>query len=148
MFLLPLMLLLNHPNAAAIMPEKIIIKRPMRKSVVIKKEDIIQISVISTRNRFLHWLMRLVYIVWIPLYFIKEIMTTLCNLKILSTDYVELSQFLRQLAVLAMFLVMFYNSELMAPYQQILKVTTRSSLKLWLFTDDPEELTKLLNFGI
>ncbi len=116
----------------------------MRKPVVIEKEDIIQISVTRTGNHFLRWLMRLIYIVWIPLYFIKEVMTTLCDLKISFPDYVELSQFLRQLAILTMFLIMFYNSEFIAPYQQALKVTTRSSLKLWLYTEEPEELTGFL----
>lgn len=144
MFLMPLILFLNRPNAASVTPGKIIIKKPMRKTVVIEKENIKQISVTRTGNRFICWLMRLVYVIWIPLYFKKEIMTTLHDLKMSYPDYIELSQFLRQLALLAMFLVMFYNSELMAPYQRAIKVTTNSNLRIWLYTKEPEELTTIL----
>ena len=142
MFLMPLMLFLNLPNTASVtvMPGKIMIKKPMRKLVVIKKEEIKQISVRRTGNRFGCWLIRLLYIIWIPLYFKKEIMTTLYDLKMSFPDYIELSQFLGQLALLTMFLIMFYNSELMAPYQQALKVTTNSNLRIWLYTKEPEEL--------
>ena len=71
-------------------------------------------------------------------------MTTLHDLKMSYPDYVELSQFLSQLALLAMFLVMFYSSELMAPYQRAIKVTTNSNLRIWLYTEEPEELTAIL----
>ncbi|MGI5990846.1 MAG: DUF1673 family protein [Methanosarcina sp.] len=142
MFLMPLMLFLNLPNTASVtvMPGKIMIKKPMRKLVVIKKEEIKQISIRRTGNRFGCWLIRLLYVIWIPLYFKKEIMTTLYDLKMSFPDYIELSQFLGQLALLTMFLIMFYNSELMAPYQQALKVTTNSNLRIWLYTKEPEEL--------
>ena len=139
-FLMPLMLFLNRPNTASVMPGKIIIKKPMHKLAVIKKEDIKQISVRRTGNRIGCWLMRLLYVIWIPLYFKKEIMTTLYDLKMSFPDYIELSQFLRQLALLTMFLVMLYNSELTAPYQQAIKVTTNSNLRIWLYTKEPEEL--------
>lgn len=143
-FLMPLMLFLNRPNTASVMPGKIIIKKPMHKLTVIKKEDIKQISVRRTGNPFICWLMRLLYVIWIPLYFKKEIMTTLHDLKMSFPDYVELSLFLSQLALLAMFLVMFYNSELTAPYQRAIKVTTKSNLKIWLYTEEPEEITAIL----
>ena len=139
-FLMPLMLFLNRPNTASLMPGKIIIKKPMHKLAVIKKEEIKEISVRRIGNRFICWLMRLLYVIWIPLYFKKEIMTTLYDLKMSFPDYVELSLFLSQLALLAMFLVMFYNSELTAPYQQAIKVTTNSNLRIWLYTKEPEEL--------
>ena len=74
-FLMPLMLFLNRPNTASVMPGKIIIKKPTHKLAVIKKEDIKQISVRRTGNPFICWLMRLLYVIWIPLYFKKEIMT-------------------------------------------------------------------------
>jgi hypothetical protein len=138
------MLFLNHPNTASVIPGKIMIKKPMRKLVVIKKEEIKQISVKRTGNRFGCWLIRLIYVIWIPLYFKKEIMTTLYDLKMLFPDYIELSQFLRQLALLTMFFIMFYNSELVAPYQQALEVTTNSNLRIWLYTEEPEKLTTIL----
>lgn len=144
MFLMPLMLFLNHPNTASVIPGKIMIKKPMRKLVVIKKEEIKQISVKRTGNRFGCWLIRLIYVIWIPLYFKKEIMTTLYDLKMLFPDYIELSQFLRQIALLTMFFIMFYNSELVAPYQQALEVTTNSNLRIWLYTEEPEKLTTIL----
>ncbi|KKG07493.1 DUF1673 family protein [Methanosarcina sp. 2.H.A.1B.4] len=144
MFLMPLMLFLNRPNTASVIPGKIIIKKPMHKLTVIKKEDIKQISVTRTGNPFICWLMRLLYVIWIPLYFKKEIMTTLYDLKMPFPDYIELSLFLSHLAVLAMLLVMLYNSELMAPYQRAIKVTTNSNLRIWLYTKEPEELTTIL----
>ncbi|RXA19742.1 DUF1673 family protein [Methanosarcina sp. MSH10X1] len=144
MFLMPLMIFLNHPNTASVMPGKIMIKKPMRKLVVIKKEEIKQISVKRIGNRFGCWLIRLVCVIWIPFYFKKEIMTTLYDLKMSFPDYIELSQFLRQLALLTMFFIMFYNNELMAPYQQALEVTTNSNLRIWLYTEEPEKLTTIL----
>lgn len=143
MFLMPLMLFLNLPNTASVMPGKIIIKKPMHKLAVIKKEDIKQISVRRTGNPFICWLMRLLYVIWIPLYFKKEIMTTLYDLKMSFPDYVELSLFLSHLALLTMFLVMLYNSELTAPYQQAIKVTTNSNLRIWLYTKEPEEFIEV-----
>lgn len=116
----------------------------MRKPVIIEKEDIMQISVTRTGNHYLRWTVRLIYVVFIPLYFVKEIMTTLQDMERSFPEYIDLSLFLLNLTVLAMLLVMFYNFELMAPYQQTLKVTTRSNLELSFFTDDPEKLTRIL----
>ncbi|AKB34500.1 hypothetical protein MSSIH_3810 [Methanosarcina siciliae HI350] len=144
MFLIPLILFLNRPNIAEVTSGKIIIKRPMRKPLVIEKEDVMQISVTRTENHYLRWLVRSIYVVFIPLYFVKEIMPTLQEMERSFPEYIDLSLFLLNLTVLVMFLVMFYNFELMAPYQRILKVTARSNLELSFFTDDPEKLTGIL----
>lgn len=116
----------------------------MHKLTVIKKEDINQISIKKTGNPYNCWLIRLLYVIWIPLYFKKEIMTTLHDLKMSFPDYVELSLFLSHLALLAMFLLLLYNSELTAPYQQAIKVSTKSNLKICLYAEEPEEITAIL----
>lgn len=66
-------------------------------------------------------------------------MSTLWDLERSFTDYVVLSLFLAHLSGVLMSLVLLYNAELLMPYQQTLKVTTRSNLKLRFFTDEPEE---------
>ncbi|MCO5383158.1 MAG: DUF1673 domain-containing protein [Methanosarcina barkeri] len=137
MFLLPLIFLLNRPNAATVIPGKIIIKQPMRKPVVIEKEDVTQISLTKNENHSLRWLIRLFCV----FFFVVTIMMDLKDLERLATDYSKLSIFLTKLSKITFFLVLFYNFELLVPYQRTLKVTTRSNLKLWLFTDNPEELT-------
>ena len=71
-------------------------------------------------------------------------MTTLWDLERSVPDYVNLSIFLMNLAVVTLFLVLFYNFELLASYQRALKVSTHSNLKLCLYTEEPEELTKFL----
>ncbi|MGA9189668.1 MAG: hypothetical protein WB014_14175 [Methanosarcina sp.] len=140
MFLLPLIFLLNRPNAATVIPGKIIIKQPMRKPVVIEKEDVTQISLTKNESHSLRWLIRLFYV----FFFIVTIMMDLKDLERLASDYSKLSISLTKLSKITFFLVLYYNFELLIPYQRTLKVTTRSNLKLWLFTDNPEELTGFL----
>ena len=71
-------------------------------------------------------------------------MPALRNLERSYPDYVELSLFLLNLSVVAIFLVNFYNIELLTPYNQTLKVTTSSNLKLCFYTNEPEEFMGIL----
>ncbi|MDR7666226.1 DUF1673 family protein [Methanosarcina sp. Z-7115] len=121
MFLLPLIFLLNRPNAAKIIPGKIIIKQPMRKPVVIEKEDVTQISLTKNESHSLRWLIRLFCV----FFFVVTIMMDLKDLERLATDYSKLSISLTKLSKITFFLVLYYNFELLVPYQQTLKVTTR-----------------------
>jgi magnesium-transporting ATPase (P-type) len=144
MFLIPLIFFLNRPNAAAVMSGKIIIKRPLRKPIVVEKEDIRQISITKNRDHSLRWLIRSFYVIFLPFYLGEGIIKALRNLERSFPDYIVLSLFLVRLAGVAIFLALFYNFELLAPYQQTFKVTTNSNLKLWLYTEKPEEFVAIL----
>ncbi|MDW5548897.1 DUF1673 family protein [Methanosarcina sp.] len=147
MFLFPLTLFLTRSNAATVMPGEIIIKQPMRKPIVIEKEDITQISVKKNEGHSLRWLIRLFYVIAIPLDFILGIPRNLQYIKYIEasfSNYVDFSLLLGHLAVVTIILVLFYNSELLTPYQWALKVTTHSKLELTFFTNKPEELTSFL----
>jgi hypothetical protein len=153
MFLLPLTLFLNRPNGAMVTPGEIRIKKPMRKPIVIEKKEIMQISVATKNyNHSIRWLARIFCIISIPLNFILGIPRNLQYIKYIElsfSNYVDFSLFLQHLATVLIFLVLFYNGELLTPYQWALKVTTHSKLELTFFTNRPEELTSFLkNEGI
>jgi hypothetical protein len=143
-FPIPLIFFLNRPNTVEVMSGKIVIKRPLRKPVVVEKEDIRQISVTKNENHSLRWLIRLFYVIFLPFYLGEGIIETLRNLERSFPDYIVLSLFLVRLAGVAFFLVLYYNVEILAPYQQTLKVTTNSNLNLQFFTEEPEELVTIL----
>lgn len=144
-FLLPLSsLFINRSNPITVTSRKIIIKRPILKSVTIEKEDIMQISGKKNGDHSLRWLFRLIYVIFITFLFVQGIMEGLQDLKRTSPYYVVVSLLLQRLAIVAFFIVLFYDFELIASYQRILKVTTRSNLKLQFFTNDPQELTRIL----
>lgn len=143
-FLIPLIFFINRPNTVEVISGKIIIKRPLRKQVVVEKEDIRQISVTKNENHSLRWLIRLFYVIFLPFYLGEGIIKALRNLERSFPDYIVLSLFLVRLAGVAFFLVLFYNVEILAPYQRTLKVTTNSNLNLQFFTEEPEELIDIL----
>jgi Protein of unknown function (DUF1673). len=119
----------------------------MRKPIVIEKEDIMQISATKNYNHSLRWLARLFYVILIPLVFILGIPRNLQYIKYIEvsfSNYVDFSLFLGHLATVTMLLVLFYNSELLTPYQRALKFTTNSKLELTFFTNEPEELISFL----
>lgn len=143
--LIPLLLSYRSSTVEA-MPEKIIIKRPLRKTVLIGKEDIKQISVEKNENHSLRWLMRLVFLTTIPIILFSKIEWIIRDLQLEETasSSAKLGLFLSQFFVVTYLLVSYYNFELQAPYQRILKVTTYSNLKLWIYTEEPEEITTIL----
>jgi hypothetical protein len=144
MFLMPLVLLLNRPNTVAVISGKIMVKRSISKPVVIEKEDVTQISVTKNGNYSLRWLIRLCYIIIIPLLFVVMILNDLKDLERSALDYTELHFFLTQLSTITTLLVVLYYSELITPYKQILKIATRSSLKLEFYINEPEEILRIL----
>lgn len=144
MFLMPLIFFLNRPNTAVVTSGKIIIKKPLRKPIVVEKEDIRQISVTKNRDHSLRWLIRSFYVIFLPLYLGEGIIKALRNLERSFPDYIVFSLFLVRLAGVAIFLALFYNFELLAPYQQTLKVTTNSNLNLQFYTEKPKELVAIL----
>lgn len=144
MFLVPLIFFLNRPNTVAVTSGKIIIKRPLRKPIVVEKENIRQISVTKNKNHSLRWLIRSFYVIFLPFYLGEGIVKALGNLERSFPDYIVFSLFLVRLAGVAFFIALFYNVELLAPYQRTLKVTIHSNLKLWLYTEELDELIAIL----
>lgn len=149
-FVLPIIFLLNRPDAVTVTPGEIRIKKPLRKPIVIEKEDIIQISTTKNYNHSLRWLSRLFCVVLIPIYFIEgmprnsQYIEYVEYIEGLLSNYVDLSLFLGHIATVTILLVAFYNAELLTPYQWALKVTTHSKLEITFFTNKPEELTSFL----
>ncbi len=141
---LPLIVpLLSHfPGTVAVMPEKLIIKRPLRKPFVIEKEDIKQISVPKNDNHSLRWPMRLFYLATISFILLHAVERINRDLQPeeAATFSAKLSLFLGKFLVVSFLFVMYYIFELRAPYQRVLKVTMHSNLKIWIYTEEPEEL--------
>jgi hypothetical protein len=143
-YLLPLIFLLNQPNAVSEMSEKININRPFHKPVVIGKEDVAQISVKTNQSHSLRWGFRLFYFVFIPLYIVMGLRTDFKGLEVSALEYIDISLLLSHFAGVAIFLVLIYNGEITTPYQQAINITTRSNQKLWLYTNEPEEILRIL----
>lgn len=143
-FLLPLTLFLNRPNTVAVTSGKILIKRPLRKPFILKKEDIAQISVKKNKDHSLRWFFRLLIIAFISLYLVINVMTDLKALERSAPEYPEFSTFLIQLSFITVLLVQYYHSELEMPYQKVINITTRSNLKLILYIDEPEDIMGIL----
>jgi len=147
LYLLLIVPLLSHfSSTVAVMPEKLIIKRPLRKPFVIEKEDIKQISVPKNDSHSLRWPMRLFYLATFSFILLRTVERINRDLQLeeATTFSAKLSLFLGKFLVISFLLVMYYIFELRAPYQRILKVTMHSNLIIWLYTKEPEELTKLL----
>lgn len=142
-YLFPLIFLLNRPNDVLVMSEKISVNRPFHKPVVIGKEDVAQISVKKNQSHSLRWVFRLFYFVFIPLYIVIGTRMDFKGLEMSTPEYIDISLLLSHFTTVAIFLVLFYNLEITAPYQQAINITTRSNLKLWFYTNEPEEIMKI-----
>lgn len=143
MFLIPLMLLLYRPNTVALISGKIIIKRPLHKPFVIEKENITQISVTKNENHSLRWLLRLFFVVCLSVYYSWDnagfaesgkVISRLCWAQSISVESFGSSNFPCE----------FLQNRTLTLYNQTLKVTTSSNLKLCFYTDEPEKLTGFL----
>ncbi len=147
LYLLLVVPLLSHfSSTVAVTPEKIIIKRPLRKPFVIEKGDIKQISVPKNDNHSLRWPMRLFYLATISIILLHTIERINRDLQVeeAAPFSAKLSLFLGKFLVVSFLLVLYYIFELRAPYQRVLKVTMHSDLKVWIYTAEPEELTAIL----
>jgi hypothetical protein len=121
-FLIPLMFLLNRPNTV--------------------------VSVKKNKDHSYRWLFRLFFITFILLFLSQIILNDLRILGGSATEYPDISNFLIQFAQVTFFLVLFYNGELVAPYQQVINITTRSNLKLRLYIDELEEIMAIIKTGL
>lgn len=143
-FLLPLIFFFVRPNTVAVISGKILIRRPLCKPFILKKEDVTQISVKKNKDHSLRWFFRLLFVACMSLYLAVIIMMDLNALERSSPEYPEFSTFLIQLSIITVLLVQYYNGELEMPYLQVINITTRSNLKLKLYIDDPEEILGIL----
>lgn len=105
----------------------------MRKPILIEKENLKQTSVTRNENHSLRWLIHLLYVVFIPFYFVEGIMTALRNMERSFPDDFVLSLFLACLTGVAIFIALFYNFELLALISRPLKLLALKSETLVLY---------------
>jgi hypothetical protein len=145
-YLVLLTLILYNRNTVLLTPEKVIIRRHLFKSLVLRKEDIMKISVSKNKNHSLRWPIRLLYLAVLPMILLQKVEGITRGLQVRETapDSAKLSLFLVTFIGVAFLLVIYYIFELLTPYQQTLKITTRSDLELWFYTGEPEEMIAIL----
>lgn len=139
-----LVLILYHRTSVELTSEKISILRPLFRPLEIRREDIVQTSIIKNENRSLRWLIRLLYLAVVPLLAVEKVTRTLQNLDGPAPVPAKLSLLLLQLWGIAFLFVLYYNVELLASYQQALKVVTGSKMVLTFYTKEPEELASTI----
>ncbi len=136
--LIPYLFIKYRPGTVSAMHEKIIITRPLRKPVVIHREEIMQISVKENENNSWRWSFRLIYFGFILLILFLAPYRSGINLK--------------ELVMYIPLLLAYYSFEILKPYQCVLKIITcsnlrlwpRTTLSLWLKTEGLEKITRVL----
>ncbi|HII02964.1 TPA: DUF1673 family protein [Methanosarcinaceae archaeon] len=123
-------------------PEKIIIYRHLFRSLVLRKEDIVQTSVSKNKGNSLRWPLRLLVLVALAIQLPHTVESITRDLQMEAAPvFIKLSSVMTDFWIVAYVLVIyFYIFEPTVPYQQILKITTRSNLNLEFYTEEPEEL--------
>ncbi len=136
LYLTLLTLIFYNRNTVMLTPEKIVIRRHLFKSLVLQKEDVAQISVSKNKGYTYRWPLRFLFLAAL----IFTLPQTIENItRGLSMETTPLSYKLIGVLVsfwsIAFAVVIYYIFELVAPYQQVLKITTRSNLNLELYID-------------
>jgi len=138
-------ILYNRTTTAVLTPEKIIIRRHLFKSLVLQKEDIAKISVSMNRNCTYRWVLRLLLLAAFIYTLHQPIESITKELSVETTPLLyKLIGVLSSFWIIANTLVFYYIFELVAPYRQVLKITTCSNLNLEFYTDEPEEIMSIL----
>lgn len=142
LYLAFLAFILYNRTTVLLIPEKIIIRRHLFRSLVLKKEDIVQTSVSKNKGNSLRWPLRLLLLVVLAIQLPHTIESITRDLQMEAAPaFIKLSSVMVDFWIIAYALVIyFYIFELTVPYQQILKLTTRSNLNLEFYTDEPEEI--------
>lgn len=143
-YLALLALILYNHTTATITPDKIIIRRILFNSLVLRKEDIMQTLLSKSKSHLYRWLLRLSFFVvlTIQLFQITESITRDLQMGAVSA-FVKLNAVMADFWIVAYVLVIYYIFELTVPYQQILRVTTRSNLNLEFYTKNSEDLMSI-----
>jgi len=146
LYLVLLTLILYNHNTVLLTPEKLIIRRHLFKYLVLRKEDIVQISVSKNKNHSFRWPIRVLFLAALPIRLLQEVEEITRDLQMRETapTSAKLCIFLSQFFVVTYLIVTYYVFELVTPYQQTLKITTRSNLELWFYTAEPEEIIAIL----
>jgi Protein of unknown function (DUF1673) len=144
LYLALLAIILYNRTTVMLTHEKIIIRRHLFKSLVLQKEDIVQISVSKNKGHSYRWPLRLLILVTLAIRLTQIVESTTGVLRESAPVSSKLSLVLVEFWGIAFVLVIFYIIELLTPYQQILKITTHSNLNLEFYVDEPEEIIGIL----
>ncbi len=141
-YLTLLALILYNRTTVMLTPEKVIIRRHLFRSLVLRKEDIVQTSVSKNKGNSLRWPLRLLVLVTLAIQLPRIVESIARDLQMeAAPTFVILSSVMVDFWIVAYVLVIyFYIFELTVPYQQVLKITTRSNVNLEFYTDEPEEI--------
>jgi len=142
LYLALLALILYNRTTVRSIPDKIIIRRHLFKSLVLRKEDIVQTSVSKNKSHSYRWPLRLLILAALTIQLPQTVENITRDLQMEAAPaFVKLSSVLVDFWIVAYVLVIYYYIfELAAPYQRILKITTRSNLNLEFYTEEPEEI--------
>lgn len=143
-YLALLALIFYNRTTVTLTPEKIVIRRCLFKSLVLRKEDIMQTSVSRSKSHSLRWLMRLLVLVTLAIRLPQVVASITRTLQESAPTSEKLSLVMVYFWNIAFVIVIYYIFELLTPYQQTLKITTRSNLNMEFFTDDPEEIMAII----
>ena len=143
-YLALLALILYNRTTVMLTPEKVIIRRHLFKSLVLRKEDIAHISISKNKGHSYRWPLRLLVLLALSIQ-LPQIVESITRTMQESAQASEKFNLVLVLVwSIAFVLVIYYLLELITPYKQILKITTRSNLNLEFYIDDPEEIIGIL----
>jgi hypothetical protein len=140
-YLALLALILYNRTTVLLTPEKIIIHRHLFRSLVLRKEDIMQTSVSKNKGNSLRWPLRLLILVAFAIQLPHTVESITRDLQMeAAPTFVIFSSVMVDLWIIVFSFVLYYIFELTVRYQQLLKITTRSKLNLEFYTDEPEKI--------
>ncbi len=100
-----------------------------------------QTSVSKNKGNSLRWPLRLLILIVLAIQLCHTIESIARDLRMEGAPaFVILSSIMVDFWTVAFAFVLYYIFELTVPYQQILKITTRSNLNLEFYTEEPEEI--------
>ncbi len=142
-YLAVLLLALRHRTALEITPDRLILRRPLFRPLMIRKKDIVECSEKKNENRSLRWAIRLLTLAAVLFQALELGARTLQNLEGSAPLPAKFSLFLLRLWPIALLLVLYYNVEVLAPYPHSLEIITRSKQKLRFYSRNPKELAEM-----
>lgn len=145
LYLTLLTLIFYNHNTVMLITEKIVIRRRLFNSFVLKKEEVTQISVSKNKGFSYRWPLRFLFLAALIFTLPQTVENITRDLSMETTPLsYKLIGVLISFWIVAFALVFYYIFELAAPYRQVLKITTRSNLNLELYIDEPEEILEIL----
>ena len=140
-YLALLALILYNHTTVMLTPDKLIIHRHFFRSLVLRKGDIVHTSVSRNKGNSFRWPMRLFLLALFAIQLPHTVESITRDLQMEAAPvFVILSSVMADFWIVAFVFVIYYIFELTVPYQQILKITTRSNLNLEFYTEEPEKI--------